>query len=221
MSDTKKAPIDLIPLRALVGAARVLEHGNTKKDRKPGDFIDRPLDGVFYASLLRHTMDLQRLQGGVDFDTLAALDVESGLPVIDHIITNLLILRTMLIRDDVLPEDPRGIAEVRRVAGLERIPGLRVRFDGETGTWSTLSAELAPTHKMTTEEAAELLTNAVLGEPLPPTQAGSGPETCGVVDCRACKFVEESSLEETVPRRTEAETKPYSHGDVRSEGMDW
>jgi hypothetical protein len=110
MSDPKKAPLDLVPLRALVGAARVLAHGNTKvidgKPRAPGDFIERPLDGVFFASTLRHTMELQLLNGTVNAESLAALDADTKLPAIDHLICNLVIIRTMLIRDGVLPVDP-------------------------------------------------------------------------------------------------------------------
>ncbi len=122
MSDTKKAPLDLVPLRALVGAARVFEHGNTKKDRKPGDFIKRELNGVFFASLMRHTMEIQALAGVVDLESLAALDADTDLPVIDHIICNALILRTLLIRDGLLPVDPgpgrRTIIEKLEVPSL-------------------------------------------------------------------------------------------------------
>jgi hypothetical protein len=106
VSDLKKAPIDLVPLRALVGAARVFAHGNTKKNRVAGDFIERPLDGAFYASTMRHTMDLQELRGVVTPQSLAARDADTDLPTIDHLICNLLIIRTMLIRDGLLPVDP-------------------------------------------------------------------------------------------------------------------
>lgn len=111
MSDARKAPLDLVPLRALVGAARVLAHGNTKRKpdgtpRAPGDFIERPLDGVFFASYLRHTMELQLLNGTVTPASMAVRDVDTDLPTIDHAICNLLIIRTMLVRDGLLPEDP-------------------------------------------------------------------------------------------------------------------
>lgn len=115
MSDTRKAPLDLIPLRALVGPARVFAHGNTKikqdgtehpKPRAPGDFIERPLNGVFFASLLRHVMEMQLLPGIVSPESLACRDHDTDLPTIDHVICNLLIIRTMLIRDGLLPVDP-------------------------------------------------------------------------------------------------------------------
>lgn len=115
MSDTRKAPLDLVPLRALIGAARVFAHGNRKekldgtpwpKQRQPGDFIERALDGVFYASTLRHVMEMQKLNGTVTPESLAVRDRDTDLPTIDHVICNLLIIRTMLVRDGLLPEDP-------------------------------------------------------------------------------------------------------------------
>lgn len=217
MSDIKKAPIDLIPLRALVGAARVLEHGNTRKDRKPGDFIDRPLDGVFYASTMRHAMELQRLQGGVSTETLAARDTDSGLPVIDHIICNLLILRTMAIRDGVLPEDPglESLAEIKPDGTLVwQNVGKTLKLTMPKGTWSSMSAELAP----------EVLDEP---EPLPPVNFDptvavivkndkhdeSGRTSCGIVDCRACTKAEELS--------EDAKTNKFELGAARTEGMRW
>lgn len=203
MSDLKKAPIDLIPLRALIGAARVLEYGNSRKDgRQPGDFIDRPLDGVFYASTLRHTMELQRLQGGVTLETLAARDVDSGLPVIDHIITNLLIIRALAIRDDILPEDPglESLAEISKTGEIVwQHGGKTVKLTMPKAQWSAMSAELA---------------DEVLGEPLPPApQPGSGPMSCGIVDCRACTKAEELS--------DDAKTNKFELGAARTEGMRW
>lgn len=137
MSDTTKAPLDLVPLRALVGAARVFEHGNTKKNREPGDFIKRDLDGVFFASLIRHTAEIQALGGVVTLQSLATKDADTDLPTIDHIICNALILRTLLIRDGLLPVDPgvgRG-AIVDEPAKPESIAAAVIKFahDGEAG----------------------------------------------------------------------------------------
>jgi hypothetical protein len=112
MSDERKAPLDLVPLKTLVGASRVLQHGNsrpkpgTTEPRAPGDFIERKLGGNFFASLLRHVMDMQPLNGVVTPETLAKLDRDSKLPVIDHVICNAIIIRAMLIRDGLLPVDP-------------------------------------------------------------------------------------------------------------------
>lgn len=251
MSDTKKAPIDLIPLRALIGAARVLEYGNSRKDgRQPGDFIDRPLDGVFYASTMRHTMELQRLQGGVTLETLAARDADSNLPVIDHIITNLLILRTLAIRDGVLPEDPAAHTVI-----IERDPAgdLVWKHEGKTvkltnAAWSSMSAELAPEvldepeplppaphHRVVSNcfdrcsvrimpwdpTKPMVMENCLVqptdGKPTvdtsPAPQPGSGPVSCGIVDCRACTKAEE--LSEDVP------TNRFEIGAARTEGMRW
>lgn len=112
MSDPRKAPLDLVPLASLVGCSRVLQHGNarphpgTDRQRAPGDFIELPLDGKFFASLFRHVMDMQLINGTVTPETLARRDKDSGLPVIDHVITNAIIMRAMLIRDGLLPVDP-------------------------------------------------------------------------------------------------------------------
>lgn len=138
MSDPKKAPLDLVPLRSLVGVARVLAHGNTKvidgKRRAPGDFIERPLDGVFFASYLRHTMELQLLNGTVTKESLAARDKDTDLPTIDHAICNLLIMRTMLIRDGLLPEDPGPGRVVSREAAAEFFKAAETPPDG----WQSL-----------------------------------------------------------------------------------
>lgn len=236
MSDSKKAPIDLVPLRALIGAARVFEFGNTKKDRKPGDFIDRPLDGVFYASTMRHAMELQRLQGGVSDESLGAIDVESGLPTIDHLICNLLIIRTMAIRDGILPEDPKceqhsQIAAKRKWANETCADALAYAWQGAPSGftrdhWSSMSAELEPASlppapSVTALDFMESVVAKTIGFDNEPMQAlatdpnaflaGSGPHTCGIVDCRACKAAEDD----------DTTNKYNTPGTVRAEGMRW
>lgn len=112
MSDTRKAPLNLVPVAALIGAARVLEHGNsrpkpgTSEPRAPGDFIERdPTE--FFASLLRHVGDMQNINGITTLETLTRRDAESLLPVIDHVITNAVIIRAILTHRSLLPVDPK------------------------------------------------------------------------------------------------------------------
>lgn len=103
----KKVPLNLIPLRALKGAARVFQYG-AKKYAK-GNFLKAMIsDGAFeryIGGLLRHLASTQDLTGlfpenGVE------LDEESGLPELDHMICGLIMLRAILIKEGVLPEDP-------------------------------------------------------------------------------------------------------------------
>ena len=113
MSDQKiksasgKVPLDLVPLASIKGAARVFGYG-AKKYAK-GNWYTATDDefGARYAGgALRHLADAQRPDGTFDFESLAALDVESGLPEIDHMLCGLMMLRGLLIKRGVLPADP-------------------------------------------------------------------------------------------------------------------
>ena len=100
-----KPRLDIVPLRALKGVARVLTFGLSKRghaayvddSRGPEDFIGK---------CQRHLAALQTLGGEFTPDTLSTPDAESGLPELDHAISNLLMLRAKLIEAGVLPEDP-------------------------------------------------------------------------------------------------------------------
>lgn len=138
---TRKPPIGLIPMRALVGTARVMEAGNV--GRAPGNFVEIPLaDGVraFDDAFARHRLSMQPLSGVVTPASLAAIDPDSGLPAIDHLIANLLILRTLMIRDNVLAEDPQVTEQYTPIqqnicASLpSRLIDPSVRCDKVTGT---------------------------------------------------------------------------------------
>ena len=101
-----KAPLDLIPLKALFGTARVLASGSAKSGRTYGDWIKLPLDETFVGKLLRHLADTQTLGGVCTVESLATADADSGMPAIDHLLANLIIVRAMMIRDGLLPADP-------------------------------------------------------------------------------------------------------------------
>lgn len=103
----KKVPLNLIPLRALKGSARVFQYG-VKKYAK-GNFLKAMVaDGAFeryVGGLLRHLAATQGLDG-IYSDDIAAVDEESGLPEIDHMICGLIMLRGILTKEGVLAEDP-------------------------------------------------------------------------------------------------------------------
>ncbi len=97
----------MVPMRAIVGASRVYEDAGVKY--APGNFMAQSVaDAVaaYDSAALRHRVQCQPLSGIVTPESFAAADEDSGLPHIDHMIAGLLILRTLLIRDDVLAEDP-------------------------------------------------------------------------------------------------------------------
>lgn len=116
MSDQKiktakgKVRMDLIPLKALQGAARVFEYGAQKYAKgnwycaTDDEFTER-----YTGAALRHLTDAQNDDGTFDMDSLANVDAESGQPQIDHIICGLIMLRGLLTKRGVLAADP-GLA---------------------------------------------------------------------------------------------------------------
>jgi hypothetical protein len=114
----KKPPMAMIPLRSLVGTARVLKYG--AKAYKAGNWINAKMGDDpgerYFSGLLRHLTHLQNPDGTFDDGALEDLDPESGLPQIDHMICGLIILRGILIKEGVLPEDPGEGNEPPRVA---------------------------------------------------------------------------------------------------------
>jgi hypothetical protein len=105
---SKKVPLDMLPLRALAGAARVFQFGGKKY--APGNFLNAsPEDGFvarYAGGALRHLKECQSLDGTYDFKKLVgALDIESGLPEIDHMICGLIMLRAIAIKHG-MAEDP-------------------------------------------------------------------------------------------------------------------
>jgi len=104
----KKVPLQMIPLKALYGAARVFAYG--RKKHGAGNFLRATMKdgaGERYAGAdLRHLSERQNLNGIWDDKSLAARDEESGLPHIDHEIATLLMKRAILVKEGVLPLDP-------------------------------------------------------------------------------------------------------------------
>jgi hypothetical protein len=102
-----KIRMDLLPLRVLKGVARVFAYGS-KKYKKGNWFTatDDEFTERYPGGALRHFADAQNLDGTFNFESLAALDKESGLPEIDHMICGLIMLRGLLIKRGVLAEDP-------------------------------------------------------------------------------------------------------------------
>lgn len=102
-----KVPLNLLPLRVLKGVARVFGYGAKKYAKgnwytaSDDEFADRYVGGA-----LRHLSDAQRPDGTFDFESLAALDKESGLPEIDHLLCGLIMLRGLATKRGILPEDP-------------------------------------------------------------------------------------------------------------------
>lgn len=104
----KKPPVGVIPLSALLGAARVFQYGAAKY--APGNFhLATVADGAgprYVSAGLRHAMAMQNPDGTYDAASLAAADEESGLPHIDHWICGLVMLRAILVKEGVMPADP-------------------------------------------------------------------------------------------------------------------
>lgn len=111
-----KPPLGNVPDHALVGVSRVLEDSAVKY--APGNFLAQPIEDAIEAydsGWLRHRLRCRPLSGVVNAAAYAALDDDSGLPHIDHMIAGLIILRTLMIRDGVLPEDP-GMGKRKRAS---------------------------------------------------------------------------------------------------------
>lgn len=113
MSDEKiktansKVPLNLIPLHALKGLARVFGFG--AKKYAPGNYYtasDVEIANRYIGGLLRHIADAQLPNGLFDWSSLSSLDVESGLPEIDHALCGLIMLRALAIKHGALPADP-------------------------------------------------------------------------------------------------------------------
>lgn len=115
-----KIPLNLIPLRALKGVARVFGYGAKKYAKgnwysaSDDEFGDRYAGGA-----LRHLSDAQNLDGTFNFESLARLDVESGLPEIDHMLCGLIMLRGLMIKRGILAEDPGAGNDPPVKAGVE------------------------------------------------------------------------------------------------------
>lgn len=151
MSDLKikqaagKVPLNLIPLSALKGAARVFQHGAFKYEA--GNFLlatDDDVGNRYVGGFLRHVSDAQRPDGLFDLATLAALDVESGLPEIDHAICGLIMLRAILAKRGALPADP-GLSKLLRTEPVD-VHAPSVFPEGDPGAIRPFTVAPPPTH---------------------------------------------------------------------------
>lgn len=118
MSDEKiktaatKVPLEMVPLHALKGAARVFQHGAHKY--APGNFLQATIaDGAvarYSGAMLRHLSDMQDPDGRW-LENFNSLDAESGLPEIDHMLAGLIMARAIMVKEGKLPADP-GISKL-------------------------------------------------------------------------------------------------------------
>jgi hypothetical protein len=102
-----KAPVGIVPMHPLFGMSRVLEDSAVKY--APFNYMAQSLVDALESydnAVLRHRILCTELGGRVTPETYAALDDDSGLPHIFHMIDGLMILATLMIRDGVLPLDP-------------------------------------------------------------------------------------------------------------------
>ncbi len=103
-----KPPLGTVPQQSLIGPSRVFQYGS-KKYAAGNYYLASLSDGAggrYVSAALRHLADMQLPNGIHTGESLAACDVESGLPHIDHVLCGLLMLRTIMVKDGVLPVDP-------------------------------------------------------------------------------------------------------------------
>lgn len=108
----QKAPLQLVPINAQAGTARVFQHGGAKYE--PGNFLlatDDEAPARYCGALLRHLASMQEPNGLFTWSSIKAVDEESGLPHIDHAIASLLMLRAVAIKTGALPVDP-GVSKM-------------------------------------------------------------------------------------------------------------
>lgn len=104
-----KAPLQFVPLRWLIGLARVFQYGAIKKHGRENYYAseDDPESCERYiGGLLRHLSDMQTPGGSYTPESCVALDAESGLPHIDHAMAGLVMLRARLCKAGAMPADP-------------------------------------------------------------------------------------------------------------------
>lgn len=103
-----KAPLALLQLHALIGAARVREYGDSKY--APGNWLHAPADEEtctrYAGAALRHLMGMQAYGGQFDVLSCMRRDDESDLPHIDHAIMSLVMLREILMYHECMDADP-------------------------------------------------------------------------------------------------------------------
>ncbi len=132
-----KAPLHLLPLRWLVGLARVFEFGRKKHGRENYYASDNDPDECerYMGAVLRHLSAMQTPGGSYTPASCAATDDESGIPHLDHAIAGLVMLRARMCKAGALPEDPGpqmgDMYEWTRFAEAVRI----AHSKGQLGAW--------------------------------------------------------------------------------------
>jgi Domain of unknown function (DUF5664) len=130
-----KAPLDLLPLRALIGPSRVIQHGGVKY--APGNYLEGSATealALYQGAELRHQAETQTLGGQFTLDSIIAPDPESGLPHIDHQIAGLIMLRAILTKSGALAADPgpsklvSPVAETPATNTQQELPEWMQRF---------------------------------------------------------------------------------------------
>jgi hypothetical protein len=102
-----KAPLHLLPLRWLVGLARVFEFGRKKHGRENYYASDNDPDECerYMGAVLRHVSAMQTPGGSYTPASCAATDEESGIPHLDHAIAGLVMLRARMCKAGALEVD--------------------------------------------------------------------------------------------------------------------
>jgi hypothetical protein len=109
-----KAPLHLLPLRWLVGLARVFEFGSKKHGRENYYASDNDPDECerYMGAVLRHVSAMQTPGGSYTPTSCATPDGESGIPHLDHAIAGLVMLRARMCKAGALEVDPgKKVAE--------------------------------------------------------------------------------------------------------------
>lgn len=105
-----KAPLHWVPMWALHGVARVFDYGARKY--APGNWVKAANEPDPSAALEDYLSAAQRHWGAVqqvDNGGVAkwdAIDDESGLPHIDHLLCSLLMARGIGVLSAAMPQDP-------------------------------------------------------------------------------------------------------------------
>lgn len=103
-----KVPFFQLPFRWLKGVARVFAFGAVKHGRAnyfEGD-TDPDTGDRYVGGILRHLSEMQTPGGQYTMESLAALDSESGLPHIDHMMCGVIMLRARMVKAGAIAEDP-------------------------------------------------------------------------------------------------------------------
>lgn len=103
-----KAPLHLLPLRWLVGLARVFEFGRKKHGRENYYASDNDPDECerYVSAVLRHLSAMQTPGGSYTPTSCATSDGESGVPHLDHALAGLVMLRARMCKSGALEGDP-------------------------------------------------------------------------------------------------------------------